>query len=128
MIIKEENPLFMEECIDQYVDEPYKYLDGFKGNDYKLPWIVNLDLDVFYTGNSYIQLFSDDYIRRIAEIIQNNLDKKVAVLTIAISPDCLGGDEMRSKWANGMRLLRIMSDKLICLKSFEDDCSKVDIE
>ena len=73
MKIREENPLFMEWCIDQYVGEPSKYLDGFKDNDYRLSWIVNLDLDVFYTGgDSHIQLFSDDYIRRIAEILQKN--------------------------------------------------------
>ena len=114
----------MEWCIDQYIGEPSKYLDGFIDDDYKLPWIVNLDLDVFYTGNSHIQLFSDDYIRRIAEILQNSIEN-IAALTIAISPDCLGGDEMKDKWANGMRLLRIMSEKLECLKTFEDDFAKV---
>ena len=125
MKIREENPLFMEWCIDQYVGEPSKYLDGFKDNDYRLSWIVNLDLDVFYTGgDSHIQLFSDDYIRRIAEILQKKLGN-IAALTIAISPDCLGGEEMKDKWANGMRLLRIMSEKLECLKTFEDDFSKV---
>ena len=32
---------------------------------------------------------------------------------------------MKDKWANGMRLLRILSEKLECLKTFEDDFSKV---
>ena len=118
--IREENPLFMEWCIQQYVGEPDKYLDGFKGNDYKLPWIINLDLDVFYTGNSHIQLFSDEYIRRIATIIQNNL-KQIAVLTIAISPECLGGNDLSHKWENGFRILRIMSETLDCLKELIQD-------
>lgn len=118
MKIREENPLYMEWYIQQYIEEPDKYLDGFKDNDYKLPRIVNLDLDVFYTGNSHIQLFSDDYIRHIAEILQRNL-KRIAVLTIALSPDCLGGEELADKWENGFRLLRIMSEKLTCLKDFE---------
>ena len=75
-------------------------------------------------GIANIQLFSDDYIRCIAEILQKKLGN-IAALTIAISPDCLGGEEMKDKWANGMRLLRIMSEKLECLKTFEDDFSKV---
>ena len=122
--IREENPLFMEGIIQQFVEEPSKFLDGFKGKDYRLPWIVNLDLDVFYTGDSHIKLFSDDYVRRIAEILQNNL-KKIAVLTIAVSPECLGGDHLCDKWRNGFRLLKIMSEKLECLKSFEKDCSEI---
>ena len=124
MKIREENPLFMEWCIDQYIGEPSEYLDGFSGKDYKLPWIVNLDLDVFYTGGSHIQLFSDDYIRRIAELLQVNMSN-IAALTIAISPDCLGGNEINGKWANGMRLLKIMSEKLECLKIFEEEYSQL---
>ena len=31
--IKEEDPLFMEWCIQQFIGEPSKWLDGFKGND-----------------------------------------------------------------------------------------------
>ena len=117
MKIREENPLFMEWCIEQYIGEPSEYLDGFSGNDFKLPWIVNLDLDVFYTSDSHIKVFSDDYIMRIAELLQQNFEN-IAALTIAISPDCLGGDEMSDKWANGFHLLQIMSEKLECLKDF----------
>ena len=124
MKIREENPLFMEWCIDQYIGEPSEYLDGFSGKDYKLPWIVNLDLDVFYTSDSHIKVFSDDYILRIAELLQHNMGN-IAALTIAISPDCLGGDEMSDKWANGFSLLRIMSEKLDCLKSFFHDHSRI---
>lgn len=120
--IREENPLYMEWCIQQYIGEPNKYLDGFNGNDYRLHWIVNLDLDVFFTGNSYIQLFSDDYIRLIAEIFQSNL-KRIEVLTIAISPECLGGKELYDKWENGFRILKIMSEKLNCLKQFIADAN-----
>lgn len=124
MKIREENPLFMEWCIDQYIGEPDKWLDGFKDEDYKLPWIVNLDLDVFYTGESHIQLFSNDYIGRIAEILKSNMGN-IAALTIAISPDCLGGKEMSEKWANGFRLLEIMSKELTCLNEFLEDKSSI---
>ena len=116
--ILEEEPLFMESNIQQFVGEPSKFLYPFKGKDYKLPWIVNLDLDVFYTGDSQIQLFSDEFIRRIAEILQTCLNN-IAVLTISISPECLGGNELSEKWENGFRVLRIMSEKLECLKELE---------
>ena len=124
MKIREENPLFIEWFIGQYIEEPSKYLDGFSGKDYNLPWIVNLDLDIFYTSDSHIQVFSDDYIMHVAELLQRNMGN-IAALTIAISPECLGGDEMSDKWAKGFRLLRIMSEKLECLKEFFRDSSNI---
>lgn len=124
MSIREENPLCLDDYIQQYVGEPSKFLDGFSGDDYRLPWIVNLDLDIFYTVYSKIQLFSDDYIRIVAASLQRNI-KNIAALTIAISPDCLGGKEMDDKWANGFRILKIMSEQLECLKGFFDECSDI---
>jgi len=47
--IKEENTLYMDFYINQYIGEPEDILSEFQEDDYKLPWIVNLDLDVFYT-------------------------------------------------------------------------------
>lgn len=85
---------------------------------------MNLDLDVFYTSDSHIKVFSDDYIMRIAELLQQNFEN-IAALTIAISPDCLGGDEMSDKWANGFHLLQIMSERLECLKDFFNDYSDI---
>lgn len=120
MTIREENPLFMEWCISQYVGNPSEYLDGFADDDYKLSWIINLDLDVFYTTDSHIQLFSDEYIMRIAEILQSYYDR-IAVLTIAVSPECLGGEELKDKWNNGFRILRVMSKQLRCLNDLVDE-------
>ena len=124
MNIREDNLLYMDFYIQQYIGEPSKYLDGFSGDDYKLPWIVNLDLDVFYTVSSKIQLFSDDYIRIVAAALQKNI-KNIAALTIAISPDCLGGKEMCDKWANGFRILKIMSEQLECLNGFFNECTGI---
>lgn len=116
--ISEENPLCMDWFINQYIGEASKYLDGLKGDDYKLPWIVNLDLDVFYTIHSpHIQLHSDEYIRYIAKLINDNL-KNIQVITIALSPDCMGGEGMIEKWDNSFRILKIMSEELDYLKSF----------
>ena len=108
-------------CIQQYINKPDKCLDGFGGNDYKLPWIVNLDIDVFFTGDGRIQLFSDEYIRYIAEMLQKSM-RRIAVLTIAVSPECLGGNSLEEQWGNGFRVLKIMSEKLECLSLLLKDC------
>ena len=123
--VREENPLYMDWCIDQYIGEPSEYLDGFKGKDYKLPWIVNLDLDVFYSvGRHHVQLHSDDYIRLIARSLNDNMSN-IQVLTIALSPDCVGGEGMKEKWDNSLHILKLMSEALECLKSFPfPDCIK----
>lgn len=121
--IREENPLFMEWYLRQYIEEHDQFLEGFKGADYKLPWIVSLDLDVFYVGDEPIRLFSDEYISQIAGILQKNI-KRIAALTIAVSPDCLGGDSQKEKWDNGFSVLKVMSEKLVCLREF---ISEVDL-
>ena len=114
----EENPLYMDWAINQYIGEPDEFLSIFNDGDHELPWIVNLDLDVFYTvHSSHVQLFSDDYIRCIAKILNDNMHN-IQVLTVALSPDCVAGDEMKEKWDNSLRLLKIMSEELECLKDF----------
>lgn len=73
-------------------------------------WIVNLDIDFFFTyeGNEkYIQLLSDSYIRKIAGAIKESYDSgHISCLTIAISPEMCGG------WNNGIRALQIVTDTL----------------
>ena len=116
--LHEENPLYMDFYINQYIGEPSEFLADFIDEDYKLPWIVNIDLDVFYTIHSpHIQLFSDEYIRFIAKLLNDNM-KNIQVLTIALSPDCMGGHDMKEKWINSIRILKIMSEELDCLKEF----------
>lgn len=116
--MREENPLYMDFFISQYISEPNSYLVGFQDDDYKLPWIVNLDLDVFYTIYSpHIQLHSDDYIRFIARLLNENMHN-IQVLTIALSPDCMGGDHMKEKWDNSFHILKIMSEEIECLRDF----------
>lgn len=123
MKILDRSPLFLGWWIQQYIGEHDRYLEGFKGSDYKLHWIVNLDLDVFYTSGSGIQLFSDDYIRSVAELLQK-YRKRIDVLTIAISPEWLGGESQCDKWENGIRMIRIMSQKLNSLKAFMNEIDK----
>lgn len=79
---------------------------------------MNLDQDVFYTINyPRVQLFSDEYIRHVAKLLNDNM-YNIQVLTIALSPDCVAGDDMKDKWDNSLRLLKIMSEELECLKDF----------
>ena len=124
--IFEGNPSYLECHIQNYIIKPDKCFEGFNGCDYRLPWIVNLDLDVFYTSNSHIQLFSDDYIRRVAQLLNKGL-KRIAVLTIALSPECLGGENLKEKWENGFRILKIMSEEMECLTLFFNDVQDITI-
>lgn len=116
--MREENPLFMESHINQYINESSETMDVFEKGDSMLPWIVNLDLDVFYTIHSpHIQLYSDEYIRYISKLLNENMPN-IQVLTIALSPDCMGGDNMQEKWVNSFRILKIMSEEIALLKKF----------
>lgn len=114
--IYEINPLQMGWAINQYIGEPGKFLDGLENDDYKLPWIVNIDIDVFYT-TEHIQLYSDEYIRYIARLINKNMSN-IQVLTIALSPDCIKGEDMKEKWSNSFYILKIMAEEIELLKEF----------
>ncbi len=63
---------------------------------YDRGWIVNIDLDYFIckdsTGESYVQMMSDEYIRSIARAVASALAHGTArVVTIALSPEPCGG-------------------------------------
>lgn len=69
----------------------------FSGKKYinDLPWIVNLDLDYFFSAQpEKLQLFSDEYIESISKSLQLGLESGlISVLTIALSPECCGSWE-----------------------------------
>jgi hypothetical protein len=57
-------------------------------------WIINLDIDYFFckSGDDYIQMFSDVYIDRLIEAINEVVRRKTLLcMTIALSPECCGG-------------------------------------
>jgi len=90
----------------------------FPNSDRKL--IVNLDLDYFFFvpltgGNPPIErMFSDQYIRDIAFNINSAMDEeKIAVLTIAFSPECCGG------WYNAIEAYKIFSKEISSLNTPE---------
>lgn len=71
-------------------------------------WILNLDIDYFFTnydGEKYIQLFSDEFVIRIAKEIKKSLNK-IAVFTIALSPEMCGG------WDKSERVARLITNEL----------------
>lgn len=59
-------------------------------NDEK--WIVNLDLDFFFTSQPHkILMYSEDYINTLCKSLKMGLDNNlIEVLTIAFSPECCG--------------------------------------
>ncbi|MBY0414157.1 MAG: hypothetical protein K2Q18_08325, partial [Bdellovibrionales bacterium] len=81
--------------------KPYdlvKYMNGlFSGEKYvnDLPWIVNLDLDYFFSAApEKLELFSDGYIASLSEAIQKGLSNgMISTLTISLSPECSGSWE-----------------------------------
>lgn len=69
----------------------------FTGKTYanEFSWIVNLDLDYFYSAApEKMQLLSDEMIQDIKESIQIGLNEGIIdVLTISLSPECCGSWE-----------------------------------
>jgi hypothetical protein len=66
-------------------------LDQFFGHP--SPWIVNLDLDYFYSRKwKGSALIAPEAIRQIAKILKEAQDEgRIQCLTIAMSPECVGG-------------------------------------
>ena len=60
-----------------------------------LPWIVNLDIDYFFSSQPQkLALFSDEFVDAVAFALKKGLGNgMIRVLTIALSPECCGGWE-----------------------------------
>ena len=79
-----------------------KFMDRvFSGSHYvnDLPWIVNLDLDYFYSAApGKLLLFSDEYLTSLARSIElGQQNKMIDILTISVSPECCGSWEKAEK-------------------------------
>ena len=68
-------------------------------------WIVNLDLDYFFSAHpEKLKLFSDEYIASLAHSIRLGLESSmIKVLTISLSPECCGS------WENAEEMLEKFS-------------------
>lgn len=83
----------------------------FNGKKYinDLAWIVNLDLDYFFSAQpEKLQLFSDEVIQAIAESLRSGMESgMIKVLTVALSPECCGS------WEKAEGLLKKVSKTLL---------------
>ena len=67
-------------------------------------WIVNVDLDYFFDDDG-MQIFSEQYIRKVAQEIHSSLSN-IAILTIALSPECCGS------WQKSIWVMNIFAEEL----------------
>jgi len=74
-------------------------LDEFFGHH--LPWIINLDLDYFYSRKfKAAPMIDQGLIAHYAERLREaNREGKIICLTLALSPECMGGWENAKKMA-----------------------------
>lgn len=75
-------------------------------NDKEVRWILNLDIDYFFTGRgNEFQFLTDLYIQRLCDQI-NSCRHRIDVITIALSPDFTGG------WSHAKRISELIADRL----------------
>ena len=104
----EETPISLERYISLHYEHINCYdlsrlLEEQISNNKGRLWIVNLDVDYFFNNN--VQLFTETYIESICtQIVKEKA--KIAVLTIALSPDCCGG------WENAIRVYNYIAERL----------------
>ena len=67
-------------------------------------WILNIDLDYFFDDGG-LQIFSEAYIRKLAHEVYLSLEH-IAILTIALSPECCGS------WQQSIWALNIFAEEL----------------
>lgn len=71
------------------------FIEGIVSNKkfYNLdPWILNLDLDYFFSSAPQkILMFSEDYLQELGRLIRIGVDQRIiSVFTMALSPECCG--------------------------------------
>lgn len=89
-------------CYNPTPFELYENIDYWVRQE-QCDFIFNLDLDYFF--NKGMRIFSDDYIKSFAQDLNKAMDK-IAVLTIALSPECCGG------WGNSIGVFNLLAEEL----------------
>ena len=96
---------------NEFIDWEYKIEDFLNSlhhwlKDSKNGGIVNLDIDFFYSNSKgYYQIYSDELIRKVGNVLVENMDK-IDVITITLSPECCGG------WENAFKTMKILDEVL----------------
>ena len=110
----DENALATEmksQTIEYQIDKNFKEVKRLLDNDCeKNKWIVNIDLDYFFTEDAksvnIIRFFTDDQINSLVTLIMKYIRSKIAVLTIALSP------EYCYNWNQAKDTLKLFEKKL----------------
>lgn len=90
-LVKRMNEIFGEE---KYVNE--------------LPWVVNLDLDYFFSAApEKVEIFGGEFVSVLAGALKKGMDNgMVEVLTVSLSPECCGS------WGKAEGFLKKVANKL----------------
>ena len=85
-----------------------------------LPWIVNLDLDYFFSAApEKLELFSHSFVKSLSKSIRQGLENgMVQVLTISLSPECCGS------WDKAEEMLEFLGEEIELLRPFYTSLSK----
>lgn len=95
------------EMFEPKIYELQEDLSYWINGDNKDKWIVNLDIDYFFTDyqERHFQFLTDEYVLKIAEELKKSW-ANIDVLTIALSPELCGG------WDNAMRVAKLITGHL----------------
>lgn len=105
------NVLYLRDDITGFIEKGYLDIDKeIIINQNNISWIVSLDLDFFWDDDSNV-LYDEESIRDFAQRINKALPN-IKVLTIALSPDCVGGNCLKEKWENALGALNIFKEEL----------------
>ena len=112
-----------EDGVDtKYIDHEFSFIDLKNELANKIreitcnKWIVNLDIDYFFTTDQdeiIYQCFSDEYVLQITNEIKKSWES-IEVLTIALSPECCGS------WEKSIRIAKNITKHLGIEWRFED--------
>ena len=98
-VIEEMRPFNIPDILNDELElDSFERLRIEASGEHPKKWIVNLDLDYFfysYGDDGTKRLMTDDYIRTLAAVMKRNLER-IAVITIALSPECCSG------WKNAL--------------------------
>ena len=103
--------LYVRNGITQFIKDKDSFINvTFEENMRIKKWIVNVDLDFFWDFDG-VKVFDNQFIRDFAKRLNSTMNN-IQVLTIALSPDCIGGVCWKDKWKNVIKVLDIMKNEI----------------
>ena len=109
--------LYVRNGITQFIKDKDSFVNvTFEENMRMKKWIVNIDLDFFWDFDG-VKVFDDQFIKDFAKRLNSTMNN-IQVLTIALSPDCVGGICWKDKWKNVLSVLNILKTEIQYLRDF----------